>query len=170
MPAMVRRSRLPRRTATLLCAFAFLPFAAAAQNPTAKQIGAIFSGVTSPQEPGLAVAVRKDGHTAFTRGYGLRDMRSSLPIDEHTNFRLASLTKQFTAMAIMLLVHDGKLNYDTRLSDVFPEFPAYGRTITIRNLLNHTSGLAAYEDLMDKKYAANPGRKFRKSATRACSC
>lgn len=56
-------------------------------------------------------------------------------------------------MAIMLLVHDGKLHYRDRLTDIFPGFPAYGRTITIRNLLNHTSGLAAYEDLMDRKYA-----------------
>lgn len=137
----------------ILFALAFSQFATAAQNPTAKQIDAIFSGLTSAHEPGLAVVVRQNGRTAFIRGYGLRDLRSSLPIDEHTNFRLASFTKQFTAMAIMLLVHDGKLDYDTRLTDIFPDFPAYGRTIAIRNLLNHTSGLAAYEDLMDKKYA-----------------
>src|SRR5579864_2942753 len=134
---------------------AFSQFANAAQSPTAKQIDAIFSGITSAHEPGLAVVVREDGRTAFIRGYGSRDLRSSLPIDEHTNFRLASFTKQFTAMAVMLLVHDGKLHYDTTLADVFPEFPAYGRTIAIRNLLNHTSGLVAYEDLMDKKYAGN---------------
>src|SRR5579863_388788 len=112
MAAIAGQQRLLRRIALLLCAFAFLPLATAAQNPTAAQIGAIFSGVTSAQEPGLAVAVRKDGHTVFIRGYGLRDLRSSLPINEHTNFRLASCTKQFTAMAIMLLVHDGKLYYD----------------------------------------------------------
>ncbi|MHB8526813.1 MAG: serine hydrolase domain-containing protein [Candidatus Acidiferrales bacterium] len=153
MVAIARQPRVLRRIAAVLCAFAFLPLATAAKNPTAAQIGAIFSGVVAAQEPGLAVAVRKDGHTIFIRGYGLRDLRSGLPIDEHTNFRLASLTKQFTAMAIMLLVHDGKLHYDTRLTDVFPDFPAYGRAITIRNLLNHTSGLAAYEDLMDKQYA-----------------
>ena len=140
-------------TALLLCALAFSQFANAAQDPSAQRIDAIFSGITSAHEPGLAVVVRKDGRTAFIRGYGLGDLRSSLPIDAHTNFRLASFTKQFTAMAIMLLVHDGKLNYDTRLTDIFPDFPAYGRTIAIRNLLNHTSGLVAYEDLMDKKYA-----------------
>src|SRR5579872_231911 len=140
-------------TGLILFALAFSQFATATQNPTTKQIDAIFSGITSTHEPGLAVVVRKDGHTEFIRGYGLRDLRSGLPIDEHTNFRLASFTKQFTAMAIMLLVHDGKLNYDTHLTDIFPDFPAYGRMITIRNLLNHTSGLAAYEDLMDKKYA-----------------
>ena len=137
----------------LFCLLSSPQPAKAAQHPAEKQIGAIFSGITSAHEPGLAVVVRKDGRTEFIRGYGLRDLRSSLPIDEHTNFRLASFTKQFTAMAIMLLVHDGKLRYDTTLADVFPEFPAYGRTITIRNLLNHTSGLVAYEDLMDKKYA-----------------
>lgn len=123
-----------------------------AQAPTAKQIDSIFSAVTSKTEPGLAVVVRKDNQTVFEQGYGLRDLRSSLPIDVHTNFRLASFSKQFTAMAIMLLVHDGKLHYEDRITDIFPEFPAYGRQITIRNLLNHTSGLEDYEDLLMKEY------------------
>ena len=58
------------------------------------------------------------------------------------------MTKQFTAMAVMLLVHDGKLRYEDALTDVFPAFPAYGRAITIRHLLTHTSGLPDYEELM----------------------
>ncbi len=53
-------------------------------------------------------------------------------------------------MAVMLLVHDGKLRYEDRLTHIFPDFPAYGKSITIRNLLNHTSGLLDYEDLMAK--------------------
>lgn len=130
--------------------------ARAAQGPTAKEIAAIFTPLVSPQEPGLAVLVRLNGRTLFMRGYGRRDLRSGAPIDAHSNFRLASCTKQFTALAVMLLVHDGKLRLDDRLTDIFPDFPAYGRTITIRNLLNHTSGLVAYEDLMDKMYGA-PG-------------
>ena len=73
-----------------------------------------------------------------------------------TNFRLASCTKQFTATAVMLLVHDGKLHYEDRLTDVFPDFPAYGKSITIRNLLNHTSGLLDYEDLMAKPAPGTP--------------
>ena len=123
-----------------------------AQTPdaaTCKKIDAIFSAVTSSDAPGLAVLVRKNGSTAFERGYGVRNLRSKASIDAHTNFRLASFTKQFTAMAIMLLAHDGKLRYDETLAEVFPDFPAYGKTITIRNLLNHTSGLPDYEDLMD---------------------
>lgn len=124
-----------------------------AQAPTPEQLNAIFSAVASPGEPGLAVLIRQNGLTLFERAYGMRDLRSALPVDAHTNFRLASFTKQFTAMAIMLLVHDGKLHYEDHLTDIFPDFPAYGRTITMRNLLNHTSGLIAYEDLMDKMYA-----------------
>jgi CubicO group peptidase (beta-lactamase class C family) len=114
-----------------------------------KKIDALFSGVTSSDAPGLAVFVRKDGRTVFERGYGVRDLRSKATINGHANFRLASFTKQFTAMAIMLLVHDGKLRYDQALTEIFPDFPAYGNTISVRNLLNHTSGLPDYEDLMD---------------------
>jgi CubicO group peptidase (beta-lactamase class C family) len=83
----------------------------------------------------------------------MRDLRSQVPITPTTNFRLASFTKQFTAMSIMLLVHDGKLRYDNKLTDVFPDFPAYCKSISIRNLLNHTSGLIDYESLMDKQYS-----------------
>jgi CubicO group peptidase (beta-lactamase class C family) len=114
-----------------------------------KKIDALFSAATSPDAPGLAVLVRQNGQTVFERGYGVRDLRTKSKIDAHTNFRLASFTKQFTAMAIMLLVHDGKIRYDETLTDIFPAFPAYGKSITVRNLLNHTSGLPDYEDLMD---------------------
>jgi CubicO group peptidase (beta-lactamase class C family) len=117
--------------------------------PTDKKIDALFSRVTSPDAPGLAVLVRKNGSTVFERGYGVRDLRSKTKIDVPTNFRLASFTKQFTAMAIMLLAHDGKLRYDETLTEIFPDFPVYGKSIPIRNLLNHASGLPDYEDLME---------------------
>jgi CubicO group peptidase (beta-lactamase class C family) len=114
-----------------------------------KETDAIFSKVTQENEPGLAVLVRKDGRILFEKGYGVRDLRTHAKIDQFTNFRLASFTKQFTAMAVMMLVHDGKLRYDRTLTEVFPDFPAYGKNITVRNLLNHTGGLPDYEDLMD---------------------
>jgi CubicO group peptidase (beta-lactamase class C family) len=82
------------------------------------------------------------------RGWGLRDLRGRAVVDDRTAFRLASVTKPFTAMAVMLLVRVGKLRYDTPLTDVLPSFPAYGRGITIRHLLTHTSGLPDYEGLM----------------------
>ena len=136
----------------LIAAFPFIAIGARAQatvTPTEQQIDAIFTPVTQESAPGLAIVVRKAGRTVYEKGYGLRDLHTKSKIDQHTNFRLASFTKQFTAMAIMLLVHDGKLRYGQTLTDIFPDFPGYGKGITIRNLLNHTGGLPDYEDLMD---------------------
>ena len=113
-----------------------------------KQADALFAGLISDQGPGAAVLVAKDGSPVFERGYGVTDLRTMRRIDGRTNFRLASVTKQFTAAAVMLLVRDGKLGYDDSLTSVFPGFPEYGRAITIQHLLNHTSGLPDYEDLM----------------------
>ena len=128
----------------LLCVLAVAALSVCRSDGTrarAERIGAVFSGLVSPDEPGAAILVRKDGRTVFEHGYGVADLRTKRPIDGRTNFRLASVTKQFTAAAVMLLVHDGKLRYDDRLTDIFPAFPAYGRAVTIRHLLNHTSGL-----------------------------
>src|SRR4030088_109899 len=122
--------------------------ARSSQDPIAPALDAIFSPLANANSPGLAVLVRKDGRTAFEHGYGDRELRSFVKIDAQTNFRLASCSKQFTAMSIMLLVRDGKLRYDDKLTDVLSDFPAYGKSITVRNLLNHTSGLPDYEDLM----------------------
>ena len=123
------------------------------------KIEAIFAPLSDARSPGLAVLVRRGGHTVFERGYGVRDLRSPTAIDAETNFRLASCTKQFTAMAIMLLVHDRKLKYEQSLAEIFPEFPAYGATITIHGLLHHISGLPDYETLMEQEEKSG-GRKW----------
>ena len=124
-------------------------FAQSSSKDLAKKLDSAFSGIASDVTPGFAILLKKDGKIIFEKGYGVRDLRGKIAIDAQTNFRLASFTKQFTAVAIMLLVHDGKLRYDEPLTEIFPEFPAYGKQITVRNLLNHTGGLPDYEDLMD---------------------
>ena len=115
------------------------------------RLEAIFAPWSDSQSPGVAGLVRKDGRAVFERGYGVRDLKTLATIDPQTNFRLASCTKQFTAMAIMLLVRDGKLRYEENVTELFPEFPAYGKSITVRQLLNHTSGLPDYESLMEQE-------------------
>src|ERR1700739_343935 len=122
-------------------------------------IDALFSKFDSARDTGCAVLVIKDGRAVFRKGYGVAELRTHEKIGSETNFRLASLTKQFTAAAILLLVHDGKLRYDERLSGVFPGFPAYGKGITIRQMLNHTSGLIDYEDIMATEYSGVPDEK-----------
>jgi len=152
-----RSRRLPNQHvgALLVALTAFCACSASAQVPSS-QIDAIFASLKSTNAPGAAVLVVHNGKPVFQRGYGVTDLRTLHPIDAQTNFRIASLSKQFTATCIMLLVRDGKLHYDDHLTDVFPEFPAYGKAITIRNLLNHTSGLPDYEDLLEKQYPNTP--------------
>jgi CubicO group peptidase (beta-lactamase class C family) len=123
-----------------------------AAQVSSSQIDAIFAPLKSSNAPGGAVLVVRNGKPVFRQGYGVTDLRTLQLIDAQTNFRLASFTKQFTAMCIMLLVHDGKLRYDDNLTGMFPEFPGYGKSITVRNLLNHTSGLPDYEDILMKQY------------------
>ena len=148
-----------KRAITFLLPFALSAVTAFAQvSPT--QIDAVFTSLKSTTAPGAAVLVIRYGKPVYRRGYGVTDLRTLHPIDAQTNFRLASFTKQFTATCIMLLVHDGKLHYDDHLTDIFPEFPAYGKSITIRNLLNHTSGLPDYEDLLMKQYPDTPDDKI----------
>lgn len=101
-----------------------------------------------PAGPGASVVVIKDGEVAYMHSYGLADVEAGVRASPSTDYRLASLTKQFTATAIMLLVQDGKLDYDDRVIDILPGFPAYGGDITVRHLLTHTSGLWAYEDFV----------------------
>ncbi|MGD0302226.1 MAG: serine hydrolase domain-containing protein [Bryobacteraceae bacterium] len=125
-----------------------------AQDAVESSIDSIFAALADAKSPGFAVLVHKDGRTVFERGYGVADLRSLRKIDVKTDFRLASFTKQFTAMSIMLLVRDGKLRYDEPITDVFTEFPTYGRAITIRHLLTHTGGLPDYEDLMGPTWTA----------------
>jgi CubicO group peptidase (beta-lactamase class C family) len=122
-------------------------------------IEAIFASLKSNNAPGAAVLVVSNGKPVFRRGYGVTDLRTLHSIDDKTDFRLASFTKQFTAAAIMLLAHDGKLHYTDHLTDIFPEFPAYGKSITVRNLLNHTSGLPDYEELLMNQYPDTPEEK-----------
>ena len=148
-----------RLATTLLFALLLSPITASAQV-SSSQLDAIFSSLKSTDAPGAAVLVVDKGHAVFRRGYGVTDLRTLHPIDAQTNFRLASFTKQFTAACIMLLVHDGKLRYDDHLTDIFREFPAYGKAITVRNLLNHTSGLPDYEDILTKQYPNTPDEKI----------
>jgi len=150
------KTRLP--LAFVACCV-LLPIAASAQV-SSSQIDAVFGSLKSTYAPGAAVLVVHNGKRIFRRGYGVTDLRTRSPIAGETNFRLASFTKQFTATCIMLLVHDGKLRYDDHLTDFFPEFPAYGKSITVRNLLNHTSGLPDYEEILMKQYPNTPEDKI----------
>ncbi|KGQ20782.1 Beta-lactamase [Lysobacter dokdonensis DS-58] len=101
--------------------------------------------------PGASVLVVRDGKSIERRSYGFADLEAKTAITPHTNFRLASVSKQFNAAAILLLAQDGKLSIDDPIKRFLPTLPKEDDAITIRHLLTHTSGLIDYEDLMDPK-------------------
>ncbi len=113
-----------------------------------EKIDEIFNEYNKPDMPGAAVMVVKNGEIIFEKGYGLSNVEKNQPVTGATNFRLASVTKQFTAMAILMLIDRGQLKLETTLKEIFPKFPDYGKNIKIKNLLQHTSGLIDYEDLI----------------------
>lgn len=98
--------------------------------------------------PGASLIIIQDGKILFKKGFGLANLEENIPVKSNTNFRLASVTKEFTAEAILLLIQEGKLKLEEKLTDIFPNFPEYGKKISIKNLLNHTSGLIDYENLI----------------------
>jgi CubicO group peptidase (beta-lactamase class C family) len=98
--------------------------------------------------PGASVLVLKDGQPRIRASYGMADLEAKVAVAPETNFRLASVSKQFTAAGILLLNEQGKLHLDDRLAQWLPSLPPATRNVTLRHLLTHTSGLIDYEDLM----------------------
>lgn len=101
-----------------------------------------------PGAPGASLVVVANGRVALRRSFGLADLEPRTAATGSTGYRLASLTKQFTATAVMLLADARRLSFDDSVSRYLPELPAHARGITIRQLLNHTSGIWDYEDFV----------------------
>jgi CubicO group peptidase (beta-lactamase class C family) len=115
-------------------------------NESPEATGAIEAAL--PPHVGGCVMAIDHGKVVFEHAAGLADIESKTAATPATNFRIASVSKQFTAMAVMLLADRGKLSLDDPLTKFFPGFPEYGKKITIKQLLIHTSGLPEYEKLI----------------------
>ncbi|QEH38597.1 Penicillin-binding protein 4* [Aquisphaera giovannonii] len=99
--------------------------------------------------PGASVAVVRDGKILLARGYGLANLELGVPAAADTVYQLASVTKTFTATAVMMLVKDGKVGLDDRIVDRLPGLPAAWKDVTVRHLLTHTSGIKSYTSTKD---------------------
>lgn len=127
---------------------ALFTFSFSAMSQPEKTIDALFAEFNKTNAPGAAVMVIKDGKPVFAKGYGLANIADNTFCSTNTNFRLASVTKQFTAMCILILAERGKLSLEDKMTRFLPEFPDYGNGITLRHLLTHRSGLIDYENVM----------------------
>jgi CubicO group peptidase (beta-lactamase class C family) len=117
-------------------------------NKKLAAIDLLFHEFDRSDVPGASVMVIHNGKVLLAKSYGLADLERKVSNTPNVNYRLASVSKQFTAMAIMILADAGKLSFDDPITKFFPEFPDYGKCIKVRHLLNHTSGLIAYEDII----------------------
>jgi CubicO group peptidase (beta-lactamase class C family) len=135
------------KTALTIAALALMTTTAHAQ-PTEAAVDSLMAPFAQPGMPGAAVLVIKDGRVVLEKGYGLAEVETNTPVTRETDFRLASLSKQFTATAVMLLAADGKLRYDDPVTRWVPNLPAFAKGVTLRHLLHHTGGLPDYEDFV----------------------
>ncbi len=105
--------------------------------------------------PGASVLVIENGQSVVSRSYGYADLEKRTAASPHTNYRLASVSKQFTAASILLLAQDGKLGLDDPVRNWLPSLPASADAVTLKHLLTHTSGLIDYEDAMPQDATEN---------------
>lgn len=114
-----------------------------ATNPAGK-VDQLMTHYSGEETPGAAVMVMKDDEIIFQKAYGMANLTYNIPFKTTTPNNIGSTSKQFTAFAISLLANRGKLSFDDDIREYFPEFPDFGKTVTIRNLLTHTSGYRDY--------------------------
>ncbi len=117
----------------------------------AARIDALFAPLTTGDSPGAAVMVVRNDEVLYAAGYGYANLERREPITPQTSFRLASVSKQLTAMAVMMLAEHGELDYDDPVVKFLPELERFGKTITLRHLLTHTSGLPDYYDVLEEE-------------------
>jgi len=108
----------------------------------------VFERWNRPDSPGCAVAVIRDGKTVFEKAYGMADLDHDVAITTGSVFHVASVSKQFTAAAVALLAQQGRLSLDDPVRKYVPELPDFGKTITIRHLIHHTSGIRDQWELL----------------------
>jgi len=126
------------------------PVARAQQSadPDRAALDRVFAQWNTKDGPGCSVAASRDGRTVYEAAYGMANLETDTPITPASILHSASVSKQFTAMAVLLLAREGKLSLDTDIRTWLPELPDYGHKITLRHLLNHTSGLRDQWDLL----------------------
>jgi CubicO group peptidase (beta-lactamase class C family) len=137
----MRQIRLAPIAALLLL---FHTVAVAQEVATQAQLDAVVASYFKADEPGAAVLVMRDGKPLLRKGYGLADVELGVAIQPEHVFRVGSLTKQFTAVAILQLVEQGKISLADQITKFFPDYPSEGKTITVEHLLTHTSGMQSY--------------------------
>jgi CubicO group peptidase (beta-lactamase class C family) len=120
----------------------FLPVAVAQTDDSAiqRKVDQVFAAYDKPDSPGCALGVVRDGNFIYKRGYGEGSIELGVPLTPESVFYMGSVSKQFTAASVVLAAEQGFLSLDDDIRKWVPEVPNYGKTITLREMLHHTSG------------------------------
>ncbi len=132
-------------TALVLAALGGALIAAGSGDQKARRVDALFERWDRTDSPGCSLGIVREGRLIYERSYGMANLEHDIPITPDTVFRIASVSKQFTAMSLLLLEQDGALSLDDDIRKYLPDMPDYGRPISIRHLLQHSSGIRDYE-------------------------
>ncbi len=120
-----------------------------AEQKLIQKMDEILQAAFTPDKPGAAVLVMKAGQVLLRKGYGLANLELNVPLEPHMIFRIGSVTKQFTAVCILMLLEEGNLSLQDEITRFLPDYPTQGRKITIEHLLTHTSGIQSYTGLTE---------------------
>ena len=137
------------RRISLLAIVLLVLGACKAQTIPAVAIDTILNKVFKPDGPGAAVLVAKKGELIYKKAFGMADLELNVPMQPDMIFRIGSITKQFTAVAILQLAEQGKLSLQDDIKKFIPDYPTQGNTITVEHLLTHTSGIKSYTGMKD---------------------
>jgi serine beta-lactamase-like protein LACTB, mitochondrial len=138
---------MTRRIVCLLAVSVFLSAAAELRPATIAQIEqAISSEMSRSTIPGVTVAIGSGSEVVWSNAYGLADLENTVPMTRHTVIRLASISKPITAVAILQLVEQGKMQLDAPIQEYVPQFPAKPWPVTVRQLLGHLGGVRHYQE------------------------
>ena len=139
-----------KRISLLTALLLFFSLTCLAQDGVATKVDDyIRAQMLAQQIPGVSLAVIKNGEIVLARGYGLANVEHQVPVKPETIFQSGSMGKQFTATAVMMLVEEGKLSLDAKITKFFPDAPETWSNITVRHLLTHTSGMTDYPQDFD---------------------
>jgi Beta-lactamase class C and other penicillin binding proteins len=157
MKAIIKSKLIASITLPILLTFIIMNTSSCSSkidDPVAEKIDNYFSSLLKFENPGAAVLIMKGDSIIFAKGYGVTDLNTMTPIDENTFFNIASISKQFSAVALMMLSAEGKLSLDDTVAKWFPEFKSpLMEQITLRHLLSHTSGIPDNRDREDRHFA-----------------
>lgn len=141
------------KTHTLILALGLLYHSGIGLNAQNEPIISKFDQVLSkdfkPDDPGASAIVVRKGEVLYHKAFGMANLEQMLPMQTNNVFRIGSITKQFTAVAILQLMEQGKLNLQDEITKFIPDYPTHGYTITIEHLLTHTSGIRSYTSIPD---------------------